>query len=394
MKETIKNTSRPPQGADAKDLGEVIDIDEAIIRAQGCTSELQRSFSWVGALGLAFSIVNSWLTYAACFGVAFTYGGGSVAVFSPLLSGMVQWIVLTGVSELVLAFLSSGFCRNFVAYTVGMINVVVWWVNTASDAIYIAISVFRIYLVSQRQIDRLTESFMFFFLTGFVIVVIVCLIMERGLYYSERLTNYRSTSGWGAGPGWLLGIDNGEYVFAAAGALINLTILIGLLTLVPWIIAIICVIQDMNANRLPFSKYWSVVDEKLGIPIRTILFSAGFCTIYGLLYIASIQAFNSNINTAVLMLNITYVVPQGILAIRGRTRLPARYYNFSPWKYGVNVFSVLWVILNRIFFYIPTSNPPTLKNMNYNSVILTGIFGIVMLCWFERRGKFSGPNIN
>lgn len=117
-------------------------------------------------------------------------------------------------------------------------------------------------------------------------------------------------------------------------------------------------------NGLPFSKYWSVVDEKLGIPVRTTLLSAGFCAIYGLLYIASTQAFNSIINTAVLMLNITYVVPQGILAIRGRTRLPARYYDLGPWGYGVNVFSVLWVILSGIFFCFPTSNPPTLENMN------------------------------
>ncbi|PYI16615.1 amino acid transporter [Aspergillus violaceofuscus CBS 115571] len=507
MEETTKNTSWPPQGADAKDLGEVIDIDEAILRAQGCTSELQRSFSWVGALGLAFSIVNSWLTYAACFGVAFTYGGGSVAVFSPLLSGIVQWIVLTGVSELASAFPSSGgqyhftyiiapeSCRNFVAYTVGMINVVAWWVNTASGAIYTAISAFGVctfllpefsgtqwqvylcyllviiltllpvFLVPQRQIDRLTESSMFLSLAGFGMVVIVCLVMGRGSYHPERLTEYRSASGWAPGPGWLLGIGNGEYAFAAAGAcvhiaeeipqpnrkiplVINLTILIGLLTLVPWIIAMTCVIQDVDAvqnsslpslelfyqatgskaaaaflqiyltilyyscvpsqwitssrmtwafsrdNGLPFSKYWSVVDEKLGIPVRTTLLSAGFCAIYGLLYIASTQAFNSIINTAVLMLNITYVVPQGILAVRGRTRLPARYFNLGTLGYGVNVFSVLWVILSGIFFCFPTSTSPTLENMNYNSVVLTGIFAIVMLCWFERRGKFSGPNIN
>lgn len=55
-----------------------------------------------------YSIVNSWLTYAACFGVTYSYGGGPVAIFSPLISALVQWIVLMGVSELASAFPSSG----------------------------------------------------------------------------------------------------------------------------------------------------------------------------------------------------------------------------------------------------------------------------------------------
>lgn len=58
------------------------------------------------------SIVNSWLTYAACFGVAFSYGGGLVAVFSPILSALTQLIMLQGVSELASAFPSSGVSRQ------------------------------------------------------------------------------------------------------------------------------------------------------------------------------------------------------------------------------------------------------------------------------------------
>lgn len=54
------------------------------------------------------SIVNSWLTYASCFGVAYSYGGGQVAVYSPIISALTQWIMLQGVSELASAFPSSG----------------------------------------------------------------------------------------------------------------------------------------------------------------------------------------------------------------------------------------------------------------------------------------------
>lgn len=39
--------------------GIIIDVDEKILRAQGHASELQRSFSWVGALGLGYRFAPS-----------------------------------------------------------------------------------------------------------------------------------------------------------------------------------------------------------------------------------------------------------------------------------------------------------------------------------------------
>ncbi|OJJ30922.1 hypothetical protein ASPWEDRAFT_62284 [Aspergillus wentii DTO 134E9] len=493
--------------SDIKDNGDIIDLDAAVLRAQGHEAELERSFSWVGALGLAFSIVNSWLTYAACFGVAFSYGGGLTASFSLLLSAVAQWIILLGVAELSSALPSSGgqyhftyiiapsYFRNVAAYIIGMVNIVAWWVNTASGTIYVAISAFGIatflnpgfsgtqwqvylgyvlaiiltlipvFVVPHRHIDYLTKTSMYMSIFGFVMVVIVCLVMGRGTYHANSIVEYRGSSGWGPGPAWLLAIGNGEYAFAACGAcvhiaeelpqpsrriplVINLTMVIGILTAVPWIVAMTSVVQDMEAvqnsflpslelfyqatgnravaaflqvyltflyytcvlsqwitcsrttwafsrdNGLPFSKYWSHVDTKYNMPVRTTFLSAGFCVIYGLLYIASTQAFNSIINTAVLMLNITYTVPQGILATCGRNRLPKRPFNLGYAGYAVNIFSVLWLILSGIFFCFPTTNPPTIGNMNYNSVVICGIFAIILLLWIERRKKFSGPNIN
>lgn len=44
---------------ETKDMGEDFDVDEVILRAQGHTAQLERSFSWMGALGLAFRSVHS-----------------------------------------------------------------------------------------------------------------------------------------------------------------------------------------------------------------------------------------------------------------------------------------------------------------------------------------------
>jgi choline transport protein len=40
-----------------KELGDIYDVDDAVLRAQGHVSELQRSFSWLGGIGLCFRCV-------------------------------------------------------------------------------------------------------------------------------------------------------------------------------------------------------------------------------------------------------------------------------------------------------------------------------------------------
>ena len=53
-KAQLDRQTDPDQKCDTKGLGEFIDLDEAVLRAQGREAQLGRSFSWLGALGLAF----------------------------------------------------------------------------------------------------------------------------------------------------------------------------------------------------------------------------------------------------------------------------------------------------------------------------------------------------
>jgi len=71
-------------------------------------NQLDSSLSWIGATGLAFTITNSWMSYAATFGTALTNGGGITVLLSVLIAGFAQWIVLLGVCEMVSAIPSSG----------------------------------------------------------------------------------------------------------------------------------------------------------------------------------------------------------------------------------------------------------------------------------------------
>ncbi|KAJ4345564.1 uncharacterized protein N0V89_011697 [Didymosphaeria variabile] len=41
----------------------MVDVDDEILRRNGHEAALERQFSWISALGLGFSITNSWVGY-------------------------------------------------------------------------------------------------------------------------------------------------------------------------------------------------------------------------------------------------------------------------------------------------------------------------------------------
>ncbi|KAL8902072.1 MAG: hypothetical protein Q9207_004897 [Kuettlingeria erythrocarpa] len=130
-------------------------------------------------------------------------------------------------------------------------------------------------------------------------------------------------------------------------------------------------------------------------PVRATVLSVCFCCLYGLLYLASTTAFNSIVTGAVLYLNITYAVPQGILAVRGRKNcLPVRPFNLGFIGSVCNILAPLLVTVFGTFICFPPELPVTVDNMNYTPVILVGLFLVILGFWYSRGHQFTGPKIN
>ncbi|PLB40464.1 putative choline transport protein [Aspergillus candidus] len=514
--------------AEAQAISET-SLDDAILQAQGHRRELDRSFSWTGALGLAYSITNSWLGCGATLGTLLAFGGAQVAVGAVIISAVMQWIVQLGLAELCSAMPSSGgqyhftyllappSLRSFSAYTVGITTIVGWWAGTSSGLLYTAVSAFGIvkfwhpdfhheawhvylcflvviglsllpiFTIPQRRVDYLTKTTGIMSLLGIIIIVILVPVMARNKLHPQTITQYRGISGWAPAPAWLMGITTGEYIYAAVGAvthiseeipqpgrmmplILNSAMVLGVATAAPWMVVMMSSVQDMDAvqrafvpsleiyyqatgskavatflqaymtvlyytcipgswitcsritwafardvripqpysstnpmlskatiqNGLPFSTYFSRIHPHYNIPMRTTILSASFCAVYGLVYIASTTAWDSIVNTAVLLLNITYTVPQCILAVGRRSSLPNRQFSLGWWGgYAVNWFSLVWLVVSGVLMLFPTRWPPTKGNMNYGSVVIAGIFVVIILLWVvDRRKKFAGPKID
>ncbi|KAF5633465.1 choline permease [Fusarium sp. NRRL 25303] len=410
-------------------------VDDNILLAQGHAPVMRRSFDLLGTLGLGFSITNSWVSYASCFGQSLLYGGAQATVFGLIVACAVQWLIILGLAEQASAFPSSG--------------------------------VIPIFTIPQKHLGKWTQACLAISVLGFVVVTITILAMSDGYNHPSFITTFDGTSGWPDGVAWVMSIGNAMYAFASMDAVIhvaeemhhpgkaipramNLTMIIGLLTSVPFILAMMFVIKDLDAVRaahlpslevfhqatgsksaalglqsllvvifytcmpsqwitcgrltwafsrdrgLPYSNYWNHISPSLGFPVRTTLLSVGFCIIYGLLYMASSQAFNSIITTAVLGVNISYAVPQAITLIHGReNKLPIRPFKLGKvGGYFCNAWTPLWVTTIGIFICFPNAIPVTAGSMNYVCVVLGCMMIILVGLWFTVRRYFDGPAID
>ncbi|RAK80052.1 putative GABA permease [Aspergillus fijiensis CBS 313.89] len=148
-------------------------------------------------------------------------------------------------------------------------------------------------------------------------------------------------------------------------------------------------------RALPFSTYFSHVDNHTHLPTRSILVTTGLLVLFGLINIGSTTAFNAILSLAVLGLHVSYVVPI-IFFLWRRIWLPHSLQP-GPWSLGrvgiiVNIVAILYLCFTSIFMVFPAYQPVTPSNMNYASLI----FGAVLLWsggfWLWRgRKEYDGP---
>ena len=481
---------------------------DTILLAQGHKAAIRRSFSPFAALGLGFSITNSWVGYLSCFGQNLAYAGPNSVVFGLLVAAVIQWIITLGLSEISSCFPSSGGqyhfvyllapkgSRKFAAFTVGWMNILGWSVTLCSGVsvavasvsgliafwdesfeatqwqsylIYLAVTFLSVspLFLGPRLIPRILQISLTFSVTGLIIIFCLVLAMRKQSQPFSSITDPGpGRSGWAIGPAWLLGVTNSMYAFSATDAVIhiaeemndperklpmamNLTMVIGFMTAFPLLLVMMLSMADIDAilnstlpyaelfrqitdsravttlimcwitvvlisaligqwvtcgrlawafardGGLPYSPFFSHISERHKFPVRTTVLALVFCSIYGLLYLISTTAFNSIITSAVLYLNITYAIPQGLIATRGRKNvLPDHPFDLGWMGYVCNFLSPILVAVVGALICFPPQLPVTRQNINYTPVVLV-VLSLVILCfWFTMGRRFEGPKID
>ncbi|EXJ58334.1 hypothetical protein A1O7_05759 [Cladophialophora yegresii CBS 114405] len=149
-------------------------------------------------------------------------------------------------------------------------------------------------------------------------------------------------------------------------------------------------------NCFPFAKYWKQIHPRWQMPVNAVCLEGTFVTLYGLIYLGSSAAFSSMVGACIVFQTTSYVVPQGILAWRGRDKvLPPRALNLGKFGLPLNVLACVWVVFIDIIYCIPVFRPVTVENMNWISVVIVGLVAFLLLNWVVyQRHVFKGPSLN
>lgn len=145
----------------------------------------------------------------------------------------------------------------------------------------------------------------------------------------------------------------------------------------------------------PLSPYLAHVHPKLKVPAWSVLFVTIWVFIFGLIYLGSTVALNAILSAAIVLLQISYMVPIATVLIRGGDAAFAghsRKWGLGRWRRPVNIGAMCFALLTSVCFVFPPVLPVVGESMNYAVVVLfvVGLFcGLVYA--FDGRKNFHGP---
>ena len=82
--------------------------DELQLEALGHKGELQRNFSFLSMLGLAFAILNSWTALSASLSLALSSGGSTSVTWGLITAGVCNLCLAASLAEFLSAYPTAG----------------------------------------------------------------------------------------------------------------------------------------------------------------------------------------------------------------------------------------------------------------------------------------------
>lgn len=138
-------------------------VDDAQLAKLGHKAELDRNFSPLAMLGLAFAILNSWTALSASLSLALPSGGPDAVIWGLVTAGICNLALAASLAEFLSAYPTAGGQYHWVAviswkrwvpllsFICGWINVFGWIALTASGVCTFSISPFTPLLTAILQ---------------------------------------------------------------------------------------------------------------------------------------------------------------------------------------------------------------------------------------------------
>ncbi|GKZ28894.1 hypothetical protein AbraIFM66950_001518 [Aspergillus brasiliensis] len=226
--------------------------DDAQLAAMGHKAELNRNFSMLSMLGLAFAILNSWTALSASLSLSLPSGGCVSVIWGLITAGVCNLCMSASLAEFLSAYPTAGGQYHWVAviswerwmpllsWITGWANVTGWVALTATGGllgsqlilgvislmhpayvsqrwhqflIYIAYNIiaFIINAFMGKLLPLVTKGAFIWSLTGFTVICITLLACSSPNYNSGEFVfgEFINQTGWPDGLAWLLGLLQG-----------------------------------------------------------------------------------------------------------------------------------------------------------------------------------------
>lgn len=218
----------------------------------GHKQELQRNFSMVSMLGLAFAILNTWTALAASLNLALPSGGPSAVIWGLITAGCFNLCLAGSMAEFISAYPTAGGQYHWAAiiswkrysraisWVTGWINVSGWVALSATGGllgsqliigiislfnenyepqrwqqflIYIGYTVVALLInvFMTRLLPLINQAAFYWSITGFVVISITVLACASPNYQGGDFVYgaFINEVGWPDGLAWLLGLLQG-----------------------------------------------------------------------------------------------------------------------------------------------------------------------------------------
>ncbi|GAB1217461.1 hypothetical protein ATERTT37_006700 [Aspergillus terreus] len=146
-------------------------------------------------------------------------------------------------------------------------------------------------------------------------------------------------------------------------------------------------------GAIPGSRWWRVVNQRLDIPLNSMLLGMVVEILLGLIYFGSSAAFNAFSGVGVILLTLSYACPVAVsLILRRRQDLKHGSFNLGYLGAFCNVVCIAWTLLAVPLFCMPSYSTVTLETMNYACVVFVGVVAI-SAAWYLVWGhkNYVGP---
>ncbi|KAI9042392.1 GABA permease GabA [Aspergillus affinis] len=225
--------------------------DDAQLARMGHKAELQRNFSTLSMLGLAFAVLNSWTALSASLSISLTSGGSASVVWGLVTAGTCNLCIAASLAEFLSAYPTAGGQYHWVAvswpqwvpilsWVTGWINVAGWIALVATNAllssqliagivsavypgfvwqrwqqflIYVGYTIlaFVINALMNSVLPVIYRGAFTWSIGGFVLVSITVLACASPDYSSAYFVfcDFVNQTGWPDGVAWLLGLLQG-----------------------------------------------------------------------------------------------------------------------------------------------------------------------------------------